>query len=141
MTILRAPASLLTAVSAQMPGTPLGAGGSAYIVPTYGPSQAGASGFAGGGPQLLPATIFSAASQKITLPGGMDGQLVITPPLLRQVVNQLFPTFSLGNLPTEPLQLSQECAANFLGMWPAVFQALGFTSFVPTVGAIPTMNC
>jgi hypothetical protein len=141
MTILRAPVSILTFALAQMISTPLGAGGPAYIVPTYPPSQLGASGFAVGGPQLLPGTVFNAASQKITLPLGMDGQLVITPLLLRQVVNQLFPTFDLGRLPSEPLQLSQECAANFLGGWPPVFQALGFTSFVPTVGQIPTMNC
>src|SRR5216684_1836452 len=102
MTILRAPVSILAAAAAQMIGTPLGTGGPAYIVPTYPPSQLGTSSFGvSNSLHLLPATVFSSASQKVTLPAGMDGWLVITPPLLRQIINQLFPSFSLGNLPSE----------------------------------------
>jgi hypothetical protein len=138
---LRCPVSILSAVSAQMIGSTLGAGGPAYIVPAGPPSQLGASGYAVAGLQMLPSTVFSAGTQKITLPAGMDGQLVITPALLRQVVGQLFPTFDVGRLPTEPLQLSQECAANFQGGWIALFQSLGFTAFAPTLGQVPTMNC
>jgi hypothetical protein len=65
-----------------------------------------------------------------------DAWIIIPPSIVQQLSGG-----NIASMPSEPLQLSQEMAANFLGAWPAVFQALGFTSFVPTVGAIPTMNC
>lgn len=120
--ILRAPVSYLNALFAL---------GGYRISPVSPPSQLGSS-------QIQPTVTLAlnAASQKLTLPGPLDAWIIIPPSIVQQLSGG-----NVASMPGEALELSQEMAANFLGLWPAVFQSLGFTSFVPTVGAIPTMNC
>jgi hypothetical protein len=119
--ILRAPVSWLSALPAL----------SYRISPVTPPSQAGTSSLGPSGALTL-----NAGTQKLTLPGALDAWIIIPPSIVQQVSGG-----NIASMPGEALELSQECAADFRGNWPAVFQALGFTSFVPTVGAIPTMCC
>jgi hypothetical protein len=76
----------------------------------------------------------------LTISGNGAGPMWLTIPsaALRAIIAG--PGVDLSTLPSEPLQLSQECAANFGGGWDAVFAGLGFTTFAATA-SVPTINC
>jgi hypothetical protein len=132
MAILRAPVSLLAQLQSS---------GNYKIIPVAPLPQMAAGSIAmavGAGNITL-----NAALQKIVMPTGSNGLplcdcwVSFMPGALQAAVGT-----AAGSMPTEALELSQECAANFLGPWASVFLALGFTSFVPaTNGSLPTMGC
>lgn len=128
MTILRAPTSWLTSLAALSPPAP---SMSAFQFEPVGPSnQAGASNPPSG-------LSINSGSQIISgLGTGVDSWLIVQPWAARQLAGGNAPS-----MPSEQLQLSRECACDFRGAWPAVFQALGFTAFTPTNNQMPTLGC
>jgi hypothetical protein len=101
------------------------------------PSQAGSSSAS-----LIttPATVAAAINAgALTIANNAASPMWLTIPsaALRAILGG-----QIASLPSEPLQLSQECACNFLAGWDAVFAAapLSFTTFAATA-AVPTLNC
>jgi hypothetical protein len=131
MTILRASSAWLTAMN-----TLNGAGSnpSYRFAATAPPSQMNASTTLSS--SQVPPTTLNLGSQTISAPGSIQANVIIPSALVRAVAG-----VNSASMPSEALQLSAECACDFQGAWAAVFLALGFTPFVPTVTPVPVMSC
>ena len=76
------------------------------------------------------AGFINSTTKAITVPGA-----AALGPLWLEIPNSWVKTIAGAqgnNMPTERLQLSTDCGADFQGAWGAVFQALGFTSYSPS---------